>query len=212
MIVKNNTITANWQDTDLTGPIRERGIETRRKIQTLACEKDHLVDLTLGGLSGMYHVGQDKIVWAQDGFHGMPFLRSSDILDADITESLFISRKQVAGNSLFQCPAGTTLITRSGTIGRMTYMRPDMTDTAISQDVLKVVPDTSKVNAGYLYAFLKSSVWPPKVTGGTFGFNYCYIEAENIADYWIPRHVAVEDQAHELNQRARRSGEILGTP
>jgi len=214
MIVK--TIPSTWlieQEHRLDcGPFVKGAIETRRKIQTLACEKDHLVDLTLGGLSGMYHVGQDKIVWAQDGFHGMPFLRSSDILDADITESLFISRKQVAGNSLFQCPAGTTLITRSGTIGRMTYMRPDMTDTAISQDVLKVVPDTSKVNAGYLYAFLKSRFGLPMVTGGTFGSIIVHIEAENIADLLVPRLGAVEDQAHELIQRAANaqveSGEL----
>jgi len=91
-------------------------------------------------------------------------------------------------------------------------MRPDMTDTAISQDVLKVVPDTSKVNAGYLYAFLKSRFGLPMVTGGTFGSIIVHIEAENIADLLVPRLGAVEDQAHELIQRAANaqveSGEL----
>lgn len=204
MIVK--TIPSTWlieEEHRLDcGPFVKGAIETRKKLQALACHKDRLVDLTYGGLSGMYHVGQDKIVWAQDGVHGMPFLRSSDILDADVTDSLFISRKQVSGNSLFQCPEGTTLITRSGTIGRMAYMRPDMTDTAISQDVLKVIPDGSKVKAGYLYTFLKSKFGLPMVTGGTFGSIIVHIEAENISDLLVPRLGVVEDQVHEMIQQA----------
>jgi len=150
----------------------------------------------------MYHVGQDKIIWAQDEVHGMPFLRSADILKADLSNQPFISRKQVAGNHLFQCPAGTTLITRSGTIGRMAFMRSDMEDTAISQDVLKVVPDTDKVRPGYLYAFLNCKYGIPIITGGTFGSIIVHIEAENIADLPVPRLGDVEDRAHELIQQA----------
>ena len=187
------------------GPFVKGAIEVRKKLQALACPKDHLVNLTMGGLLGMYHVGQDKIVWAQGNHHGMPFLRSSDILDADVTDSLYISRRQVSGNNLFQCPIGTTLITRSGTIGRMAYMRSDMGDVAISQDVLKVVPDTSKVNSGYLYAFLKSQFGLPIITGGTFGSIIVHIEAENIATLPVPRFGAIEDEVHALIQDSAKA-------
>src|SRR5712691_6056668 len=127
------------------GPFVKGSIEVRKKLQYLRCTKDHLVEVTKGGLLGMYHVGQDKIIWARDEVFGMPFLGSSDILNADLSYLPFISRKQVANNYLFQCPAGTTLISRSGTIGRMAYMRSDMADAAISQDVLKVLPDERKI-------------------------------------------------------------------
>lgn len=184
------------------GPFVKGGIEARKTIESLRYQKEHLVDLTKNGINGMYHVGQDKIIWAEDEIHGMPFLRSADILRADLSYQPFISRKQVAGNCLFQCPAGATLITRSGQIGRMTFMRTDMEDTAISQDVLKVIPDVEKVKPGYLYAFLNSKYGIPIITGGTFGSIIVHIEAENIASLPVPRLGAVEDQTHELIQGA----------
>lgn len=202
MIVK--TIPSTWlieEEHRLDcGPFVKGGIEARKTIEALRYKKDHLVDLTKNGLAGMYHVGQDKITWAEDEIHGMPFLRSADILKVDLSYQPLISRKQVAGNYLFQCPAGTTLITRSGTIGRMAYMRTDMEDTAISQDVLKVIPDPEKIRPGYLYAFLNSKYGIPIVTGGTFGSIIVHIEAENIADLPVPRLGELEDQAHDLIQ------------
>ena len=214
MIVK--TIPSTWlieeQHRLDCGPFVKGGIEARKIIEGVRYPKEHLVDLTENGINGMYHVGQDKIVWAEDEIHGMPFLRSADILRADLSNQPFISRKQVAGNYLFQCPAGATLITRSGTIGRMAFMRTNMEDTAISQDVLKVIPDEEKVKPGYLYAFLNSKYGIPIITGGTFGSIIVHIEAENIADLPVPRLGAVEDQAHELIQRAANaqveSGEL----
>lgn len=204
MIVK--TIPSTWlieEEHRLDcGPFVKGGVEARKTIEGLRYPKDHLVDLTKDGINGMYHVGQDKIVWAEDEIHGMPFLRSADILKADFSNQPLISKKQVANNYLFQCPLGTTLITRSGSIGRMAYMRSDMIDTAISQDVLKVVPDAEKVRPGYLYAFLSSKYGIPIITGGTFGSIIVHIEAENIADLPVPRLGLIEDNVHQLIQRA----------
>lgn len=184
------------------GPFVKGGIEARKTIEKLRYPKDNLVDLTRGGIGGIYHVGQDKIAWTEDEIRGMPFLRSADILKADLSCQPFISRKQVAGNYLFQCPAGSTLITRSGTIGRMVYMRADMEDMAISQDVLKVIPDQERVKSGYLYAFLNSKYGIPIVTGGTFGSIIVHIEAENIAKLPVPRLGVIEEQTHKLVQQA----------
>lgn len=184
------------------GPFVKGSVEARKTIEALPYIKNRLVDVTKDGINGMYHVGQDKIVWVADEELGLPFVRSSDILKVDLSNQLLISRRQVAANYLFQCPEGTTLITRSGTIGRMAYMRSDMVDTAISQDVLKVVPDESKIRPGYLYAFLNSKYGLPIVTGGTFGSIIVHIEAENISDLPVPRLGEVEKKAHELVQQA----------
>lgn len=184
------------------GPFVKGSVEARKTIEALSCPKNHLVEVTKGGINGMYHVGQDKIIWVEDEEHGLPFVRSSDILKLDLSNQPLISRRQVAANRLFQCPEGTTLITRSGTIGRMAYMRSDMVDTAISQDVLKVVPDENKIRSGYLYAFLNSKYGLPIVTGGTFGSIIVHIEAENISNLPIPRLNEIETRAHELVQQA----------
>lgn len=184
-------------------PFLSGAIEARKMLESMDAKKERLVELTRGGISGMYHVGQDKIRWVEDPAYGMLFLRSSDILKADLTDCLLISRSQVAGNPLFQCPSGTTLITRSGTIGRTVYARQEMADMAISQDVLKVVADEDKILPGYLYAYLSSRFGIPQIVSGTFGSIIVHIEAENIADLLVPRlGKKLEERVHGLVQEA----------
>lgn len=204
MIVK--TIPSTWlieEEHRLDcGPFVKGSMEARKILEHLDCRKDSLVEVTKDGIDGIYHVGQDKIMWAADKKHGIPFLRSADILRGDISFQLLISRKQVASNPLFVCPEGATLITRSGTIGRMVYARKGFDEVAISQDVLKVVPDRSKISPGYLYAFLTTKFGVPIVTGGTFGSIITHIEAENIADLPVPRLGATEEVANRLIQES----------
>ncbi len=185
------------------GPFTRGGIEAKKTLESLRVPKSNLVDITLGGISGMYHVGMDKLRWVSDPELGVPFLRSTDILRADLTDQPYISRKQVLGNPLFTCPVGTTLITRSGTIGRMAYCREDMARMAMSQDVLKVVPDQTKIASGYLYAFLSSKYGVPLIVSGTFGSIIVHIEGENIADLPVPRFGEdVERRTHSLVEEA----------
>jgi type I restriction enzyme S subunit len=187
------------------GPFVSGGIEARLTVESLACRKDRLVALTLGGIEGIYHVGQDKICWVESKEHGLPFLRSTDILMADLSGASLISKKQVEANSLFTCPEGTTLVTRSGTIGVTAYARAELARAAISQDVLKVVPDPSCVPPGYLYAYLSSRFGRPQLASGTFGSIIVHIEAENIADLPVPRlGKKIEEEAHRLMDESAR--------
>jgi len=41
------------------GPFVKGSVEARKTIEALPCPKNHLVDVTKGGINGMYHVGQD---------------------------------------------------------------------------------------------------------------------------------------------------------
>lgn len=190
-----------WESRLDCGPYMSGAIEARELLKRMKTAP--LVTLTRNGIKGMYHVGMDKLRWVDDPNAGVPFLRSSDILKADLSGQPYISSKQVAGNALFQCPEGATLITRSGAIGRMAYARSDLANVAISQDVLKVVPNSSAIRPGYLYAFLSSNFGIPQITSGTFGSIIVHIEAENIADLPVPRlGETIERKVDELVEKA----------
>src|SRR5690606_17598893 len=75
-----------------------------------------------------------------------------------------------------------------------------------------VSPDPDLIKPGYLYAYLCSRFGVPLIISGTYGAIIQHIEPQHIADLPVPRLGAVEDQAHELIQRAAdaqvESGEL----
>lgn len=142
----------------------------------------------------IFHAGREGRTWVEDPLYGVPFLGSSDILSADLSALPLLSRRQVERNPLFQLGAAWTLITRSGTIGRMAYVRPEMAEMACSEHVLRVVPDSGCIPPGYLYAFLSSRFGVPLVVSGTYGAIIQHIEAEHIADLPVPRFASEVEQ------------------
>ncbi|MBX9242780.1 restriction endonuclease subunit S, partial [Klebsiella pneumoniae] len=134
--------------------------------------------------------------------YGVKFFGSTDILSADLSGLPFLSKKQVAANPNFTIRSGWTLITRSGTTGRIAYCRPDMDGLACSEHVMRVIPDTNKINSGYLFAYLAGRFGVPLITSGTYGSIIQSIEPEHVAEIPVPRLGKVENEVHELVQLA----------
>ena len=133
--------------------------------------------------------------------HGVPFLSSSSVLHAEFTHVDLLRRSDAnsARLSHLRLEDGMTLISCSGTIGRMAYARPEMAGMWSSQDVLKVVADQNAVLPGYLYAFLSGRFGVPVVVGGTYGAIIQHIEPEHIADLPVPlAPEEVQAEAHRL--------------
>lgn len=143
----------------------------------------------------IFHAGREGRIWVEDSKYGVPFMGSSDIRIADFSSLPLIAKKQVARNPLFTLEAGWTLITRSGTIGRMAYSRPDMAGMACSEHVLRVAPDAQRIPPGYLYAFLSSRYGVPLVVAGTYGAIIQHIEPEHIVGLPVPRFDSVVEDA-----------------
>jgi type I restriction enzyme S subunit len=178
-------------------------LEATVLLESMQARKDNLETLTRDGIAGIFHAGRIKRAWVDSPMHGRPFLSSTEILQADLSNLPFISKKAVAENPLLPIHPGWTLITRSGTVGRMAFARPDMEDYACSEHVLRVVPDAEKIPPGYLYAYLSSKFGVPLVVGGTYGAIIQHIEPEHIADLPVPRlGNKVEHEIHALIERA----------
>ncbi|MCB1878165.1 hypothetical protein Q2E61_03640 [Microbulbifer thermotolerans] len=194
------------------GPYMSGAMEARELLRQLSARKDHLQELTDGGISGIINAGRITRLWVDDDQHGFPFLSSTDILQADLSNISHIAKSVARQNSQLLIKDRWTLITRSGTIGRMAYSRADMNGMACTEDVLRVIPDEEKVKPGYIYAYLCTKFGVPLVISGTYGSIITHLEPHHIADLPVPRLGAVEDQAHELIQRAAdaqvESGEL----
>jgi len=205
--MKAKAVPSSWLERDGRrldcNPYMSGALEAKVLLESMQARKDKLHTLTRDGLSGIFHAGRIKRMWVDSPEHGRPFLSSTEILQADLSNLPFISKKAVAENPRLPLHAGWTLITRSGTVGRMAYARPDMEDYACSEHVLRVVPDAEKIPPGYLYAYLSSKFGVPIVVGGTYGAIIQHIEPEHIAGLDVPRlGKKLEQQAHDLVQRA----------
>lgn len=163
--------------------------EARDALRRLNVRKDALLTVTSGYSGGIYNGPVFSRIWVNRPEFGVPFLGSSDISNADLSTLPFLKKSYAQSKKLahLKLTEGTTLITCSGTIGRMAYVRPDMAGIWSSQHVMKVVPDPDKIPPGYLYAFLSSRYGVPLIVAGTYGAIIQHIEPEHIAALPVPR-------------------------
>lgn len=170
-------------------PYMSGALEARDTLHGLKVRKDPLHKLTTGYAGGIYNGPMFKRNYVDSPEHGVPFISSGTMLLADLSTLPLLRRKDAESSRLsyLRLKSGITMISCSGTIGRMCYVRPDMDGIWSSQDVLKVVADPVRIPPGYLYAFLSSRYGVPLVVSGTYGAIIQHIEPEHIADLPVPR-------------------------
>lgn len=207
--MKVKSIPSSWLERDGRrldcNPYMSGALEAKLLLEGLKARKERLEDLTAGFKGGIYNGPQFKRNYVDSSDHGVKFLTGGDVLSADTNRLPYLSRRDAHSPKLnyLQLARGMTIISCSGAIGRMAYVREDMAGVWSSQDVMKVVPDAEKVPPGYVYAYLSSKFGVPLVVGGTYGAIIQHIEPEHIAGLSVPRlGKKIEDQAHDQVQRA----------
>ena len=183
------------------GPYLSGSIEAKLLLDQLPVLKQMLRSLTTGHDGGIYNGPHFERTYVSSREYGVPFLSSSAMLLADLSRVELLRTRDALSPKLsfLRLRPGMTLISCSGTIGRMVYTRPDMDGFWSSQHIMKIVPDESKILPGYLYAFLASRYGVPMVIGGTYGSVIQSIEPQHICDLPIPRLGSNhEEAAHKL--------------
>jgi hypothetical protein len=183
------------------GPYMSGAMEARALLQKISVRKETLQSLT-GGMEGIVNAGRITRLWVDDPAQGYPFLSSTDILQIDLSSVSYIAKSVARQNNQLLIKDNWTLITRSGTIGRMAYSRSDMAGMACTEDVLRVKPDENKIKPGYIYAYLSTKFGVPLIVSGTYGSIITHLEPSHIADLPVPRIGIVEEHAHGLIQRS----------
>ncbi|GAB3994149.1 restriction endonuclease subunit S [Glycomyces albus] len=205
LVAIDNPVRADWladQGYRLDpSPYLSGAFEARKLLERFP-QTEPLMTLTQNG-RGIFHAGRVSRKWVTDPDHGVPFFSSTDIMEADFSNLPMVSQRSVEKNPKLLIRRDWSLITRSGTIGRMAYARPDIDGFACSEDVLRVVAEPSKILPGYLYAFLSSRFGIPMITSQASGSIIKHIEPRHIADLPVPRFgEETETRIHDLIQEA----------
>lgn len=146
----------------------------------------------------IFHTGRVARNFVSDPKFGIPFLGTVDIRLADLSMLPLMSKRQLTDNPDLLIHDGWTLITRSGTIGRMAHVRPELAKMAGSEDLLRVEPNDREILSGYLFSFLSSRFGLPMVIGMTYGAIIQHIEPHHISDLPIPSLGEIEIQSNNL--------------
>lgn len=181
-------------------PYMSGALEAQDRLQAISVRKDNLKDITLDIFNGPKFAR----IWVDDPRFGVPFLSGSDVLHADLSRLPYLKKDYAESDFLshLKLAEGMTLVTCSGTIGRMAYVRSDMAGISSSQHVMKINPDPAKVQPGYLYSFLSSKFGVPLIVSGTHGSIIQHIEPKDIQNIQVPRLGDVENEAHDKVTRA----------
>ena len=81
-------------------------------------------------MAGIFNDPRFARSYVRDEEHGIPFLDSTDILRADLSFVPLLAKRQVQARPELVIEPSWTLISCSGTVGRMVFSRPDMSGMA----------------------------------------------------------------------------------
>lgn len=148
--------------------------------------------------------GRARRVYVKDRNHGIPFLSSSDILQADLENVKLASKKYTPNIEEMTLQKGWTLITRSGTIGNCAFANAKHAQKLASEHVIRLVPNNI-LKQGYIYAYLASKPGYSLLTQGTFGAVIQHIEPAFVASLPIPvLSQAFQQEVDNLIQKSAR--------
>jgi type I restriction enzyme S subunit len=181
------------------GPYMSGGLEARVLLDKLSAKKEPLRAVTRDGINGIFNGPRFARSYTTEARDSVPFLGSTDILMSDLSSVPHLTKRQVEGAPNLVLDEGWSLITCSGTVGRMAFSRSDMVGMAGSQHFMRVIADRSRISPGYLHAYLRSKFGVPLIVSGTYGAIIQHIEPQHIADLPVPRlGKSVEHRADEL--------------
>ncbi len=115
----------------------------------------------------------------------VPFLGGSNITELLITTDKWLSPDDPKLEAL-KVEAGWLLITRSGSTGIVASVPPAWDGCAMSEHVIRIVPDPTKLDPHYLLAFLRTDYAQEIIKRGVFGSVIDEITPEFIGEIEIP--------------------------
>ena len=144
--------------------------------------------VSIGGKNGLirdaYYPGRFKRIYC-DSDSGEPFYLPSQMTDIYPKTDKNISALTKCNMDELKLKPKTLLLTRSGTIGTISYVSKTIEGKIFSDDVIRVT-FKDDVDLGYVYTYLKSKIGNMMLTTNGYGSVITHIEPEHLATIPIP--------------------------
>lgn len=152
-----------------------------------AVEDDHEMEVkTIGEVvDKIFFPGRFKRNYIKKGTGAVPFLGGTNVTQLIPTNRKYISVTDPKIDQLTVKP-GWILVTRSGSTGIVSSVPEPWDGYAMSEHVIRIVPDEDMLPAGYLEAYLRSEIGQALLAQGIFGSVIDEITPEHIAAMPIP--------------------------
>lgn len=174
-------------------------VEAKQARDTIASSKYPCVPLLgeNGIIQKAYYPGRFKRIYCERN-EGVAFYLPSQMTDIYPKAEKFISRLTKCDVSELKLKPHTLLLTRSGTIGTISYVSKTTEGKVFSDDVIRVT-FKSVFDTGYAYAFLKSKLGNIVLQTNGYGSVITHLEPEHLQETMIPNAPdALKQKIHTL--------------
>ena len=171
------------------------GIEGRQARQNLAQCKWDVVHLGDKFIEDAFYLGRFKRIYVEEK-DGVPFILPSQMTEVYPRPSKFISPATKVNIEDTRVERGQVLLTRSGTIGIVSYVSKTLENQSLSDDVIRI---NATEYPGYIYTYLKSRVGRLLVETNNYGAVIKHIEPEHLNAVLIPNPPSIlKQEIHNL--------------
>lgn len=154
----------------------------------------HLKTKKLSEIANVVGFGPFKRYYIDNIKHGVPLISSSEMMELNPSCDGIISTELTKDYKKYLVKQNTILVSCSGTIGNVTLVDARLTNKAISQHALRVIPlDNNHI--GFVYSFLNSNYGQSIITGKKSGavIDEIYAADLNIIDIPIVPTEAIKE-------------------
>ncbi len=154
-----------------------------------------------GLIKNAFYPGRFKRIYVNPNY-GMPFFLPSQMTDVYPRPEKHISRLTNCDFDELQLKPETLLLTRSGTIGTISYVSKATEGLVFSDDVIRVT-FSNEFDLGYVYTFLKSKTGNLLLKTNGYGSVITHLEPDHLAEIPIP-NAPIELRKH-INELIKHS-------
>lgn len=175
------------------------GIEGRQARKDLENCKWDIVHFGDEFIENAFYLGRFKRIYA-DNTNGISFILPSQITEIYPKANKYISPETNIDIESTRVKKKQILLTRSGTIGVVSYVTKTLENKSLSDDVIRI---EANEYSGYVYAFLKSKIGRLLIETNNYGAVISHIEPEHLNNIPIPNPPAIlKQEIHNLIEQS----------